>query len=203
MRETPQELVGIKQRQNTTEASSKHRRDWIHISQVFQEYPPGSFSELFPSKQKAFNSGDRQILLGIKDWENIAARQKSNMVLHGSRDPQPGLHLLSQAWTFPLTLSRSPGSLPESKSNPAGPPREKKPKPTAKNIRHLLQKLHSRWCEGGGLLCTWNWGRKNRLWGTCTLSQAWNGSKAFCSGSKEKLICLEMCLYVPAITQPA
>lgn len=67
MRETPQELVGIKQRQNTTEASSKHRRDWIHISQVLQEYPPGSFSELFPSKQKAFNSGDRQILLGIKD----------------------------------------------------------------------------------------------------------------------------------------
>lgn len=63
----PQELVGIKQRQNTTEASSKHRRDWIHVSHVFQENPPGPFSELFPSKQKAFNSRDKQILLGIKD----------------------------------------------------------------------------------------------------------------------------------------
>lgn len=37
MRENPQELVGVKQRQDTTEASSKDKHDCIHLSQVIQE----------------------------------------------------------------------------------------------------------------------------------------------------------------------
>lgn len=104
--------------------------------------------------------------------------------------PLPGQEL-------PPTLPRSPVLLPGSTNNPASPPRETQPEPTTENIKHPLRKLYSRWGEDFGAPGT---GDKNKLWGTCTLSQTWNGSKALCSESEEKLTCLEMCPYIPAIT---
>lgn len=67
----------------------------------------------------------------------------------GGTDPQQGLRPPSPGRELPPTLPRSPGLLPGSASNPAGPPRETQPKPTTKNHQTPATKITF---GGGGVV---------------------------------------------------